>query len=59
MFDQLGLDVDLPIESDHLGEVSAVMVYHILAGECWNQNITTQYVNTLIFYLNFQYMMKY
>ena len=54
MFDQLGLDVDLPIESDHLGEVSAVMVYHILAGECWNQNITTQYAKfTLIFFLNF------
>ena len=32
IFDQLGKDVDVPMDPDHLGELSAVMVYHILAG---------------------------
>ena len=33
LYDQLGVDVEARLEADHVGELSALVVYHMLTGE--------------------------
>ena len=33
LFDQLGIDVDKAADHDHLGELSSLVVYHLLTGK--------------------------
>jgi len=42
LYDQLGVDVEARLEADHVGELSALVVYHMLTGE---KRVTLHYTH--------------